>query len=57
MIGVTSHIREQTLVEYIIAQIKRKTWAWAGCVVRRTDSSWTGNSGYRETGLEVGEDY
>ena len=48
MVGVTlrdrkraSWIREQTQVEDILAQIKRKKWRWAGHVMRRSDNRWT----------------
>lgn len=48
MVGVTlrdrkraSWIREQTQVEDILAQIKRKKWRWAGHVMRRIDNRWT----------------
>lgn len=48
MLGVTlrdrkraTWIREQTRIEDIIVQIKKKKWTWAGHVVRRTDNRWT----------------
>ena len=34
-------IRERTKVEDIVGNIKRKKWAWAGHVMRRTDNRWT----------------
>ena len=48
MLGITlrdrkraTWIREKTRIEDILATIKKRKWAWAGHVMRRTDDRWT----------------
>ena len=48
MLGITlrerkraTWIRERTRIEDILVTIKKKKWAWAGHVMRRTDDGWT----------------
>ena len=48
MLGITwrdkkraSWIREQTKVEDILTNIKKKKWEWAGHIYRRNDNRWT----------------
>ncbi len=50
MLGITwsdrkraSLIKEQAKLEHILLTVKKRKWAWAGHVMRRTDNRWTTN--------------